>query len=184
MGKKIYTNEQKEEIYQNYLKGQTLSGTSKKTNIPLATIQRVVQQKVVEIGTLGIEKEKEKVNFENRVTEEMLDKTIWAAEKSLDHILTFLKNHVDNKNVDKKIRTLITIFGVLSDKITKFVEIKRFGRTLLKSDETHMILIERIISIVEQHVPEKALLSIVRELEESAVDRCAVTAGKTRAKES
>lgn len=170
MGGKSYTADQKENIYQEYLKNKTLKKTSRNMNIPLATVQRVIQKKVDEKGLLGVQKEKEKVNFEDRITEDVLNKAIWGSEKSLDHILNFLKNHVDDKNLDKNIRTIITVFGVLSDKISKFLEIKKFGRPFHPNDETQMILIERIIQVVEKHVPQETLISVIRELEESAVD--------------
>lgn len=177
MKRRTHTKEDKILIYQQYLASKNIKKTAKALGLNNSIVQRTVNDNIREKGELQVEKEK--VDFEARISEQIFQKAIYGMEKSLDHILQYLKEEKDSDTLKKQIRDIITTFGIISDKIFKLVEIKKFGRPMQRSDETQLILIERMIQVVEKYVPQEALVSVIRELEESAVDRSAINKGKT-----
>lgn len=177
MKKRHYTKEDRALIYQQYLASKNVTKTARDLGYDANIVQKVINDNLEEKGELQVEKEK--IDFEARISEQIFQKAIYGMEKSLDHILHYLKEEKDSDTLKKQIRDIITTFGIISDKIFKLVEIKKFGRPIQRSDETQMILIERMIQVVEKYVPQEALVSVVRELEESAVDRSSLNKGKT-----
>ena len=143
---KPYNSDRRKEIYTQYLKNKSVPVTAKIEKVDIQTIRSIVNDVNKRHGDNT--SEKDKIDFEERLSGKMFDKIVVAMDLSLNHMIKFLKEEKDENKLAKQIRDIITTFGILSDKAFKLVEIKKFGRTLNKADEAHHTMIENIITII------------------------------------